>query len=173
MSGETMTAIYVVMGVSGSGKSTIGRALAAHLGCRFYDGDEFHSPENIAKMVSGLPLTDADRWPWLDRLVQLIGDQIRQGEPAVLACSALKRSYRDRLRQDKQGLVFIYLRGSFDVIWDRIQDRKDHYMKADMLRSQFDALEEPDEQEALLVDIIDDADKIISKLILTFGANPG
>jgi gluconokinase len=168
-----MTAVYVLMGVSGSGKSTLGQALAAKMGCQFYDGDDFHSPENTAKMESGLPLTDVDRWPWLDRLVQLIGDQIRQGEPAVLACSALKRSYRDRLRQDKQGLVFIYLRGSFDVIWDRIQDRKDHYMKADMLRSQFDALEEPDEQEALLVDIIDDADKIISKLIWTFGANPG
>ncbi|HET6443812.1 MAG TPA: gluconokinase [candidate division Zixibacteria bacterium] len=167
MSGETMTAVYVVMGVSGSGKSTIGRALAAHLGCRFYDGDEFHSPENIAKMVSGLPLTDADRWPWLDRLAQLAGDQMRKGEPAVLACSALKRSYRDRLRQGNQGLVFIYLRGSFDVIWDRIQDREDHYMKADLLRSQFDALEQPDEQEAVLVDIIDDADKIISKLIVS------
>lgn len=162
-----MTAIYVIMGVSGSGKSTIGQALAAKMGCQFYDGDDFHSPENIAKMESGLPLTDADRWPWLDQLAQLIGDQIRQEEPAVLACSVLKRSYRDRLRQDSEGLVFIYLRGSFDVIWDRIQDRKDHYMKADMLRSQFDALEEPDEQEALLVDIDDDADNIISKLIVS------
>jgi len=160
-----MTAVYLLMGVSGSGKSTVGRALAAQLDCPFYDADDFHSMENVAKMAGGLPLSDEERWPWLERLAQLIADQLQHGETAVLACSALKKSYRDRLRQGKEGLVIIYLHGSFDVIWGRIQQREDHYMKASLLRSQFDILEEPDREEAISVNINDETKKIVSLLI--------
>ncbi len=160
-----MACVYLVMGVSGSGKSTIGRALAERLACPFYDGDDFHSPENVAKMSSGAPLTDDDRWPWFDRLAGLISEQLSREETAVLACSALKKSYRDRLRENNDGLVFIYLRGSFDYIWKRLRQRENHYMKAELLRSQFDILEEPNESEAVQVDIRNDTSRIVFDLI--------
>jgi len=163
--GETMTRVYLLMGVSGSGKSTIGRALAERLACPFFDGDDFHPLENVTKMSSGEPLTDDDRWPWLDRLARLISEQLSKEEMAVIACSALKKSYRVRLREKNDALVFIYLRGSFVSIWERLRQRENHYMKPELLRSQFDILEEPDEGETLLVDIRDDTDKIISDLI--------
>ncbi|MBK8986027.1 MAG: gluconokinase [Chloroflexi bacterium] len=147
-----MTAVYILMGVSGCGKSTVGRALAAQLNCPFYDGDDFHSPENVAKMAGGAPLTDAEREPWLDQLAVLIGEQIGREETAVFACSALKKQYRDRLRISDQ-VKFVYLHGEFDLIWRRLQQRDAHYMKATMLRSQFAALEPPDISEALRVDI--------------------
>jgi gluconokinase len=164
-SGETMTRVLLLMGVSGSGKSTIGRALAERLACPFFDGDDFHPPENVTKMSSGEPLTDDDRWPWLDRLARLISEQLSMEETAVIACSALKKNYRVRLRENNDALVFIYLRGSFASIWERLRQRENHYMKPELLRSQFAILEEPDEGEALLVDIRDDTDKIVSDLI--------
>ena len=167
-----MACVYLVMGVSGSGKSTIGRALAEQLACPFYDGDDFHSPENVAKMSSGAPLTDDDRWPWLDRLARLVNERLDREETAVLACSALKKSYRDRLRENNDGLVFIYLRGSFDFIWERLRQRENHYMKAELLRSQFDILEEPDDDEAVQVEITDNPDRIISDLIESLNCEP-
>jgi gluconokinase len=159
----------VVMGVSGCGKSTVGKRLAKRLHCPFYDGDDFHPPENVAKMASGHPLDDADRAPWLDRLRDLIHDHLLRGESAVVACSALKRRYRDRLRAGNADLRFVHLQGDFDLIWDRMRARPGHYMKANMLQSQFDALEAPDGDEALTVSIEEDADRIVDRIIEAFG----
>ena len=145
--------IIIVMGVSGSGKTAVGRELARRLGCPFYDGDEFHPPENIAKMAQGLPLDDRDREPWLVRLRDLIGNHSRQGQTAVLACSALKKGYRDLLRAGGDQMQFVHLQGDFDLIWGRMRRRKTHYMKGEMLRSQFDALETPGADEAWIVDV--------------------
>jgi len=157
--------VYVLMGVSGCGKSTVGAALAARLDCPFYDGDDFHPPQNVAKMSRGVPLSDADREPWLDQLHNLIRQQLERGETAVLACSALKKRYREHLRQGSGGVQFVYLRGDFDLIWRRLKSRRGHYMKADMLRSQFRALEEPDADEAIIVDVQHDVSTIIEQLI--------
>jgi gluconokinase len=159
----------VVMGVSGCGKSTVGKRLAKRLHCPFYDGDDFHPQENVAKMASGHPLDDADRAPWLDRLRDLIHDHLLRGESAVVACSALKRRYRDRLRAGNADLRFVHLQGDFDLIWDRMRARPGHYMKANMLQSQFDALEAPDDDEALTVSIEEDADRIVDRIIEAFG----
>ena len=155
---------YVVMGVSGCGKTTVGEALAAHLNCPFYDGDDFHSPENVAKMASGVPLNDTDRAPWLASLADLIRDHLARGETAVLASSALKKRYRDQLRVDDR-VRFIFLDGDFDLIWGRMQARQDHYMKAEMLRSQFEALERPDENVAIRIDIDQDVSDILQQVI--------
>jgi len=158
-----MTAI-VVMGVSGCGKSTIGQTLADHLGCPFYDGDDFHPPENIEKMSNGIPLTDTDRAPWLSRLQSLIHQNLK-GDGVVLACSALKQRYRDQLRHDNDGLQFVYLHGDFDTIWTRMQTRPNHYMKPEMLHSQFAALEPPGPDEAIRVNITDNVEQIVEQVL--------
>jgi gluconokinase len=139
-----MACVYVLMGVSGSGKSTVGRALAQELDCPFYDGDDFHAPENVAKMARGIPLDDTDRYPWLARLNDLISDHLTRGETAVVTCSALKKQYRDRLRAGNQSTVFVYLEGDFDLIWRRMKRRHGHFMKSEMLKSQFEALQAPE-----------------------------
>ena len=157
--------VVVVMGVSGCGKTTVGQALADRLDCPFYDGDDFHPAENVAKMAAGQPLNDADRGPWLDRLHDLIRDHLQHGQAAVVACSALKRRYRDVLRAGNNGLEFIYLQGDFDLIWGRMQARSDHYMKASMLQSQFDALEPPGPAEALTVSITADVEAIVDRIM--------
>lgn len=158
-------AVFVVMGVSGCGKTTIGKALAQKLGCPFYDGDDFHPPENVAKMASGIPLNDDDRHPWLARLHDLIAEHEGKGETAVLACSALKKKYRDQLRAGTKNVRFIYLHGDFDIIWQRMQARANHYMKADMLQSQFDALEAPGSAEAMQVDISPNVTQIVTDIL--------
>lgn len=155
-----MATVYIVMGVSGCGKSTIGKALAARLDCPFYDGDNFHPPENVVKMASGVPLNDNDRYPWLARLHDLLAEHVAVGETAVLACSALKEKYRDQLRVNDE-TCFIFLHGSFDLIWERMQKRKDHYMKAEMLQSQFDTLEPLSADEALMIGIDQDVESIL------------
>lgn len=147
-----MTKFIVVMGVSGSGKTSVGEALAAQLGWQFYDADNFHPEENVAKMAQGTPLNDDDRAPWLQRLHDLIHDHLAQGKPGILACSALKRRYRDVLRVDNVGLVFFYLHSDFEPLRARMESRVGHYMKAGMLQSQFDALEEPGTDEAVRLD---------------------
>ncbi|MFL7837312.1 MAG: gluconokinase [Candidatus Promineifilaceae bacterium] len=161
-----MTRFFVIMGVSGCGKTTIGEALAAYLDCPFYDGDDFHSPQNVAKMASGIPLNDDDRAPWLTALAALIQEHLDRGETAVLASSALKKRYRDILRVNDR-VQFIFLDGDFDLIWERMQARQAHYMKAEMLQSQFDALEEPGEEEALKVPIDQSVDDILAQILLT------
>ncbi len=135
------------MGVSGSGKTTIGEALACRLGWRFIDADDHQPPENVAKMAAGQPLDDADRWPWLDRLNAIL----RSEDNAVLACSALKERYRQRLAQDVPDLAWIYLKGDFDLIHSRLGERRHRYMPASLLASQFAALEPPG--NAIVVDI--------------------
>ena len=139
------------MGVSGSGKSTLGALLAQSLGCPFLEGDAFHDPDAITKMSAGQPLADEDRWPWLDRLGSAVGEALSSGGLAVAACSALKRSYRDRLR----GAIgaptrFVLLDNSQDELMRRLENRPGHYMPASLLDSQLATLERPAGDEAAL-----------------------
>ncbi|MDE0100144.1 MAG: gluconokinase [Truepera sp.] len=142
----------VVMGVSGSGKTTIGRLLAARLRWPFFDGDDYHLEANVAKMAAGCPLTDADRQPWLGRLHDLIQERLALGESSVVACSALKRSYRATLRAGDERVRFLHLEGDFDLILGRMRSRAGHFMKAGMLRSQFETLEPPAQAIVIAVD---------------------
>ena len=138
--------IVIVFGVSGAGKITIGKLLAQELGWRFYEADDFHSQANMEKMRSGIPLTDDDRWPWLEKLRQLIKHSLEAGENAVLACSALKRAYRERLRVSDE-VKFVFLHGDYAIIEKQLRQRRGHFMNPELLRSQFADLEElkPDE----------------------------
>ena len=138
------------MGVCGCGKTTVGQALAEALHWRFLDADDFHPQANVAKMAAGDPLTDDDRWPWLDRLADELRAILARDEHAVLACSALKQAYRDRL-QRAGDVRFVHLAGDFDTIAARLAARKHRYMPATLLESQFAALEPP--REALNVDV--------------------
>ena len=153
----------IVMGVSGSGKTTIGKAIAEQLGCRFYDGDDFHTPAIVAKMVAGIPLTDEDRAGWLADLAALIQRGLQRGESGVIACSALKEKYRQALRVDAGQVKFVYLKGSYEVILGRMQNRQAHYMKPAMLQSQFETLEEP--QGVLTVDVTLSPDVIVRNIM--------
>ena len=134
--------VVVLMGVAGSGKTTVGRLLAGGLGWKFYDADDFHPPANVEKMSRGVALDDDDRRPWLEVLSRLIDDSHARGENAVLACSALKENYRRLLLADELTRLF-YLKGDYDTVWGRVANRRGHYMKPEMLDSQFAALEEP------------------------------
>lgn len=137
--------IVVVMGVSGVGKTTTGKRLAADLGWTFYEGDDFHPPENIAKMGRGIPLTDEERLPWLQALRSLIDDCVLRGENAVLACSALKSAYRRTLRGEHPEVVFVHLQADPRLIAERLTQRTGHYMKRNLLESQLATLEEPEQ----------------------------
>jgi carbohydrate kinase (thermoresistant glucokinase family) len=139
--------IVVVIGVAGAGKSTLGAALAARLGWRFIDADDYHPQENVAKMAAGVPLEDEDRWPWLD----FLNRKLKQEPPLVLACSALKESYRRRLLEGVAASRVVYLHGSFELIAERLAQRRHRYMPASLLESQFAALEPP--AEAIAVDV--------------------
>lgn len=139
------------MGVSGSGKSTLGQALASELGWDFFDADDFHTAENIAKMTAGIPLTDSDRLPWLAALNRQLLSTLAAGRHPVLACSALKENYRARLLVGVEAMALVYLQGSYESIRSRLVARQGHYMKDNLLQSQFDALEEP--VGALVLDI--------------------
>jgi gluconokinase len=158
-----MAKAVILMGVSGSGKSSIGLALSARLGWSFYDGDDFHTPQSVEKMSNGIPLSDEDRFPWLDTLNRLIVEKTKARENLILACSALKRSYRQRLRRGITHLNFIYLDGEYDLIWSRMQARGDHYMKPAMLQSQFKALEMP--RYAVRINIDQPVEAIIESII--------
>ena len=136
--------VIVVMGVSGSGKTTVGRLLAADLGWIFYEGDEAHPPDNLRKMAAGTPLTDADRLPWLRELRRLIESTLATGEDAVLACSALKESYREVLAGGLEGVCFVHLTGDPALIAERLEHRQGHFMKAGMLASQLAVIEPPE-----------------------------
>ncbi|MEY2734628.1 MAG: Thermoresistant gluconokinase [Pseudomonadota bacterium] len=138
----------VVMGVSGCGKSTVGHALAQRLAVEMIDGDDLHLPESVARMRAGQPLEDADRWPWLDRIGQRLAGS---STGLIVACSALRRSYRDRIRRQAPGVRFIFLDGPFELIAQRVARRTGHYMPATLLESQFSTLERPDAQEADVV----------------------
>jgi carbohydrate kinase (thermoresistant glucokinase family) len=135
--------VIVVMGVSGSGKTTVAKGLAAAEGWTILEGDSFHPPANVAKMASGIPLTDEDRWPWLRAIAAAIDAFRARGESAVVACSALRRVYRDILIGDRPDVRLVYLRGSQALIAERMKARKGHFMPPALLDSQFRTLEEP------------------------------
>ena len=139
--------IVVVMGVSGAGKTTIGEALAQRLGWDFIDADDYHPPANVAKMEAGKPLEDEDRWPWLDKLNQIL----KKEKNAVVACSALKEAYRQRLTAGLARFEIVYLHGSFELIHARIAERKHRYMPSELLESQFATLEPP--ARAIAIDV--------------------
>ena len=141
--------ILIIFGVSGAGKTTVGRLVARELGWRFIEGDEFHPQSNIEKMRSGHPLTDEDRWPWLKQLRQQIERLVSAGENAVLACSALKRTYRDRLRANDE-VKFVFLRGDYALIEKQVRSRHGHFMNPALLQSQFNDLDEPQPDENVL-----------------------
>ena len=155
---------FVIMGVSGCGKSSVGAALAYHLSGIYIDGDDLHPAANVAKMSAGVPLTDADRWPWLNS----VGECLAQAEePVLIGCSALKQSYRDRIRAAVEGPVrFIHLAGKKEVIAARLQARQGHFMPAALLESQFAALEPPGPgEQAITVDIDQPFDAVIAAVI--------
>jgi carbohydrate kinase (thermoresistant glucokinase family) len=146
--------IVIVMGVSGSGKTTIATRLAARLGCPFQEGDALHPPANVEKMRGGTPLTDADRWPWLAKIAALIDAWRARGESAVLTCSALKRAYRDVIIGARRDVRLVYLKGTKELIAARVAARHHDYMPASLLDSQFATLEEPTPDERpITVDI--------------------
>jgi gluconokinase len=144
--GESPCAL-VVMGVSGSGKSTIADKLAERLGWTYEDGDKFHPASNVAKMSAGHPLTDEDRWPWLQAIAGEIDRVCKAGQHVVIACSALKRAYRDILVHGRDDVRIVYLKGTPKLIADRLAQRKDHFMPPGLLASQFKTLEPPDASE--------------------------
>jgi gluconokinase len=155
--------ILVLMGVSGSGKTTIGRALANELGWSFIEGDEFHPASNVEKMHRGEPLDDEDRRPWLRALRQRIDEACAQGENAVLACSALKHDYREYLERDEPACVrYVYLCGSEELIRRRLAQRKGHFMNPGLLHSQFETLEPPD--DAIRVDVAPALEAIVAEI---------
>jgi gluconokinase len=141
--------IVIVFGVSGAGKTTVGKLLAQRLGWNFIEADDFHPENNVEKMRSGRALTDDDRWPWLQRLRDEIGRSLAAAKSAVLACSALKRKYRDVLRVNSD-VKFVFLRGDYALIADQLRHRRGHFMNPELLRSQFNDLEEPEPDENVL-----------------------
>jgi gluconokinase len=151
--------IVVLFGVAGSGKTTIGHLLAEELGWNFYDADEFHPASNLEKMGQGIALTDADRWPWLETLRELLKEPIARKENLILACSALKEEYRDYL-QISDEIKWIFLKGEYGLVADRFEQRRGHFMNSDLLRSQFETLEEP-KRDALVVDVDATPERIV------------
>lgn len=157
----------VVMGVSGSGKTTIGRALAAAHGLDFVDGDDLHPAENVAKMQAGTPLDDADRAPWLDAVARTLGDAAAHPAGVVVACSALKRTYRDRLRAGAPGCRFLYLALVPEVAASRVGHRPGHFMPASLVANQFATLEVPGTDEADVIAV--DAGLPVPEIVAAFG----
>lgn len=154
--------VIVVMGVTGSGKTVVGRRLADRLGLPFHDADDFHPAENVARMSAGQPLTDEERYPWLENLASHLVDW-DAGGGAVLACSALKQSYRNILRQGSPDLQFVYLKAAPALVRERIERRTDHYMPAELVDSQFEILEEP--EEAIEVDAALELEQVVDHIM--------
>jgi gluconokinase len=158
--------IVVVMGVSGSGKTTVAAMLAGALHCQFLEGDDLHPPSNVAKMHGGTPLTDADRWPWLRKIAAEIDGWRSHGESGVVTCSALKRTYRNILIGDRPDVTLVYLRGSHELVQQRMAARHEHFMPAALLDSQFATLEEPGPDERpVVVDIGGRPAEIVAEIV--------
>jgi gluconokinase len=156
VAGAEAPCALIVMGVSGSGKSTIAEALGQRLGWRFEDGDSFHPPSNVAKMSAGQPLTDEDRWPWLNAIADEIARVCEAGEHVIIACSALKHTYRDVLLRGRDDVRFVFLRGTKELIAERLAHRKGHFMPPELLTSQFSTLEPPETSEHVITVSIDE-----------------
>jgi carbohydrate kinase (thermoresistant glucokinase family) len=165
--------IAVVMGVSGSGKTTVAVRLAKALHCQFREGDDFHPPSNVEKMRGGTPLTDADRLPWLRKIAAQIDDWRSHGESGVLTCSALKRAYREIIIGDRKDVVLVYLRGSRELIHQRMVARHKHFMPVALLDSQFAALEEPaDDERPVVADVSGSPDEIVAEILRQLAGRP-
>ena len=157
------------MGPAGSGKTTVGELLAAQISWEFADGDDFHPPANVAKMAGGVPLTDDDRLPWLQSIRDAMLEWQAQGKSVVVACSALKRSYRDLLgiHSNANEIKLVYLHGTYDLLLERLHSRKGHYMKEQMLRSQLADLEEP--TDGLTIGISNSPEQIVAEIRTQLG----
>lgn len=162
-----MTKVVVLMGVSGCGKTTVGQRFADAVGWTFEEGDRWHPPANVEKMRAGTPLADEDRWPWLDALSAAVGEWVAADRRTVLACSALRQVYRDRLTLGRTGVAFAYLKGSPDLVASRIAARRHAYMPATLLPSQFATLEEP--SGATVLDIRLGPDRLVEELRRALG----
>jgi len=159
--------VIILIGVAGSGKTTVGRILPARLGCEFHDGDDLHPPQNREKMRRGIALTDEDRLPWLHAVRDLVQRYVDENRYAVIACSALKQSYRDLLIVDAAKVKLVYLKGSKDLIAHRLAHRAGHFFDPRLLQSQFDTLEEP--ANAIVVDISETPEKIADTILARLG----
>lgn len=158
--------VIVIMGVSGSGKTTIAAQLAERLRSQLAEADTFHSGANVEKMRSGVALTDEDRWPWLGAIAEWIDAARASGRPSVVACSALKRCYRDIIVGNREDVRLVYLKGDYDRIVERMAARVHHYMPVSLLRSQFDTLEEPGaDEDAIVVDIASSPEEIVAAIV--------
>lgn len=157
----------IIMGVAGTGKTSVGKSLSGNLGWTFLDGDDYHSQENVAKMAAGQPLSDQDRLPWLAALHDLIRDHLREGRSLILACSALRENYREVLAAGLPTLIFVHLTGEFELIFNRLASRGGHYLKPEMLQSQFDILEPP--KQAITVDIEQSLEAVTSEILVKLG----
>ena len=174
MRSDPLPRALIVMGVSGSGKSTIAAALADQLGWRFADGDQFHPPANVAKMSAGRPLDDADRWPWLQAIADEIDRVANSGGHVVIACSALKRAYRDLLVHGRDDVKLVHLDGSEALIAARMQQRRDHFMPPGLLKSQFATLEPPaPDEHAIVVPIDRSVASIVAAILEQLRATQG
>lgn len=173
MSSHIDPAVLLVMGVSGSGKSTAGDNLARELGWPFRDADSFHPPANVAKMASGQPLTDEDRWPWLAAIAAWIDERRAAQQHGIVTCSALKRRYRELLLIGRPDVRLVYLKGDLELIGHRMARRVDHFMPPSLLKSQFDALEEPTVEENAIVIAIDKSPRRVAERILAELARAG
>ncbi len=160
--------VLVVMGVSGTGKSTVAGLLAGHLHWKLREGDDLHPKANVAKMSAGIPLTDEDRWPWLDTIAGWINEQAAEHASGIVTCSALKRAYRDRLR--RPNVIFVYLAGERSVLASRMAARLDHFMPAGLLDSQLDTLEEPGPDENVIkVDVAEGPSELLAEILRQLG----
>lgn len=155
--------IILVMGVSGSGKTTVGEKLAESLGYKFADADDFHPQENIDKMQNGIALSDTDRVPWLQKIQDVIKQRLSENTNIVITCSALKESYRQMLLIDSESVKLVYLKGSFELIHKRLKERLNHFMSEKLLKSQFDILEEP--SDAITVEISEPFEDIVRNIV--------
>ncbi|RNI25181.1 gluconokinase [Flexivirga caeni] len=173
MATPTQPQFLIVMGVSGSGKTTIGEDIAERLGWLYAEGDDFHSQANVSKMAAGIPLTDEDRWPWLHSIGTWIDEHERDGRSAVITCSALRRSYRDLLRDGRANVRFVYLNIPEDVLRDRLAHRTGHYMPPSLLPSQLATLEplQPDEP-GVVVHQHDDPQQAVTEALDELGLTP-